>query len=77
MAPAALGAGRDIDRTVFLHLTQGDSGIEHRGFFKPQTQRTAHFHRRRDPFVPAMAQVVGTLAHDPLIETRWRVGSYP
>ncbi len=52
MASAAFGAGRDIDRTVFLDLTQSDPRIEQRRLFEAQTQRPGDFHQRRDPLMP-------------------------
>ena len=76
MAPAAFGARRDIDRTVLLYLTQRDPCIEQGRFLETQTQRPGDFHGRRDPLVAVLAQFVGTLAHDPLVETCRRVGTH-
>ena len=76
MTPATLGAGRDIDRPVFLDLTQCYPCIEQGGFFETQPECPGDFDGRRDTFVPVLAQLIGTLAHGILIETRRRVVSY-
>jgi len=75
MTPSAFSAGRDIDRAVFLHLTQCDPFIEQGGFFETQPECPGDFHHRRDPLVPVLAQLVSTLVHDLSIEACGRVCS--
>ena len=75
MTPAAFGAGRDIDRAVFLRLTQRDPCIEQGSLLETQAQRSGKFRYRRDPLMPVQAKPISTLAHGLLIETRRSVGS--